>query len=682
MTDSNERPSNHLSGQTSPYLLQHVHNPVDWYPWGEEAFERSRAENKPIFLSIGYSACHWCHVMERECFENEAIARVLNAGFISVKVDREEFPAVDDVYMTAVQLMTGSGGWPLSVFLTPDLRPFFGGTYFPPDDAPGRAGFKTILERISSAWVSHAHQLGAGADEVVAAVRNSLGSSSGGTPGPLSTSIAANAVRSLERHFDKRWGGFGGAPKFPPSATLGFLLKYHRRAHNASARDMVMLTLERMAAGGLYDQLGGGFHRYTVDERWLVPHFEKMLYDNALLAMVYLEAGRSGEGDGLLRVARETLDYVLRDMTAPSGAFYAAEDADSEGREGAFYVWTRAEIMTWLGAKEGGLFCDWFGVTDEGNFEGSNILTRGWQPQKGPDDWAERDRLRERLLERRNRRVRPGRDEKIIVGWNSLMISALCRGYQVLGPSRYLDAAVLGAGDLLSRSDGGTSLRHSYRNGPGPDAAHLDDHALLILALLDVYESTLDRQWLESASRIRDRMMGQFKDPSGVGFYSVGAGHANLIARPKPFMDGATPPGNASAAEALLRLGRLTGRSADELEAERLLASVSEGMTQHPSAYMSFLNVLELSLADPVDIVILGDPADPQTKSLLHAACRAAPQQRVIAGGGREPGYGGLVAPWVDGKAMQDGKPTAYVCCGNACRPPVTSASDLETLLR
>jgi uncharacterized protein YyaL (SSP411 family) len=492
--------TNHLASETSPYLRQHASNPVDWYPWCDAALDRAKQENKPVFLSVGYSACHWCHVMERESFTEPAIAEFLNEHFISIKVDREERPDVDEIYMTAVQILTGGGGWPLNVFLTPDLEPFFGGTYFPPVDVYGRPGFGSLLKFIAKTWQDSPEQVVNSASNLTRAIHRTV-DRTGGTSAPVERAILQNAVASLERSFDSEWGGFGGAPKFPPTGSIAFLLRQYRHTRSSELLHLATFTLDRMAQGGIHDHVGGGFHRYSVDERWLVPHFEKMLYDNALLARVYLEAAQVTGRESYRSVARNTLDFVLRDMTDSTGGFHCALDADSEGEEGRFYVWSRDEIETVLGTDDGALFCEYFGVTKAGNFEGSNVLHYSEassdavrQRFESHEDFVGKIQAWcERLRKVRASREWPGKDDKVLASWNGLMISALARGYRVLRDEKYLKAAEQAAGFVLTDMSHGTELQHRYSRNPSDNKlgtnsvpAFLDDYAEMANALIDL----------------------------------------------------------------------------------------------------------------------------------------------------------------------------------------------------
>lgn len=588
--------TNRLLHSTSPYLLQHAHNPVDWYPWGPEALERSRSEEKPIFLSIGYSACHWCHVMERESFENEEIAAILNREYVSIKVDREERPDLDEIYMTATQLMTQSGGWPMSVFLTPDLKPFYAGTYFPPRDMYGRPGFGTLLTEIARAWRERRAALEEQGERVCAAIER-VGLSAEGQS-TVEAELLSSAVEQIRRGYDPRNGGFGGAPKFPPSMRLELLLNRHRDTPDEGALAMITQTLDRMARGGMYDQVGGGFHRYSVDERWLVPHFEKMLYDNALLARLYARAYADTGRWYYRRVATEIFDYVLREMTHPEGGIYSTTDADSEGEEGKFFVWSPAQVREVLGQEDGELFCRLYDITPAGNFEGHSIPNL---LPIGLDDWAaelnatpeELDArlapMRRRLWEAREQRIHPLLDDKILTGWNGLMIRAYAEGYRALGEDRYRAAAERAAEFVLTRLREGDRLLRTYREGKAHLNAYLEDYAYLAAALLDLHTVMGDLRWRDEGIWAVNRMNELFWDDLGGGYYFTTHDHEQLITRPKHFQDGATPSGNSVAAQALIRAAQITGDESYRQRAGRLLSLAAPQMTEMPAGFPNML---------------------------------------------------------------------------------------------
>ncbi|HEV3339399.1 MAG TPA: thioredoxin domain-containing protein [Pirellulales bacterium] len=666
---------NHLTQETSPYLLQHASNPVDWHPWGPEAIERSRRENKPIFLSVGYSACHWCHVMEHESFENDSIARRLNEGFVSIKVDREERPDLDQIYMTAVQAMAGRGGWPMSVFLTPDLKPFYGGTYWPPTARMGMPGFDQVIEAVLDAWQHRREQVNAQAGALAADIdragRMAL------PPGELSLKPITAAEAALERIFDHQHGGFGGAPKFPHPMDLRLLLRCWRREPRAELLKIVTLTLDGMAGGGIYDQIGGGFHRYSVDERWLVPHFEKMLYDNGLLSRAYVEAFQATGQREYARVAHETFDFVLRDMTSPEGAFFSTLDADSEGEEGKFYVWTPAEIEAVLGAEAAKTFCRVYDVSDEGNFEGHNILnlpktldqcTRILSREASELE-AELAASRARLLEVRNKRVWPGLDDKVLVSWNALMIDSLAYAAGALDEPRYLNAARSAADFLLGklrRPDG--RLLHSWRSGQARFDAYLDDYTYLANALVTLYEASFEERWIDAAVELADVVLAQFEDEESGGFFFTAADHERLISRQKDVQDSSVPSGNSMAATLLLRLGKLCGRGDYLSAAERTLKAFMTLVEKHPTAAGQMLIALDYDLGPTSELVLLGP--SPQVVEVAAGLRRRFLPNKVIAcrpGQGHSRSLDGAF----EGKRIEDGKPTLYVCRNFTCESPV-----------
>jgi uncharacterized protein YyaL (SSP411 family) len=569
--------ANHLLDETSPYLKQHAFNPVDWYPWGPEALERAQKLDRPIFLSVGYSACHWCHVMEYESFEDPDVAKILNDHFVSIKVDREERPDLDQIYMNAVQMMTGQGGWPMSMFLTADLQPFYGGTYFPPADRYGRPLLKGLLLALGvvspssrSEITNQAGQITEQLQKMGGLPRDVAGTGDPATTGQLQPDLIRHAVSALSRAFDSRFGGFGSAPKFPHAMELRVLLRAYRRFGSEDALNMARLTLDRMAMGGMYDHLGGGFHRYSTDERWLVPHFEKMLYDNALLTLAYLEAFQATGESFYREVVQETLDYVLREMTSPEGPFYSTQDADSEGVEGRFYVWSAEEIEQILGRESADLFCEVYDVTPGGTWEGHNILNRA----KTYEQYARLRKIPEteirstlaqskkKLLDARGRRVWPGRDDKVLTAWNGLMIDALANAGMILEKPAYIEAAQRAADYILTwmRRPDGRLLRTSMAGAKPKLNAYLEDYAFLLNALVSLYEASHAAQWIESALDLARVMIDQFWDPAGGGFFFTGRDHEPLIARTKDPQDSSIPSGNSMAVMGLLRLSRLTGR--------------------------------------------------------------------------------------------------------------------------
>ncbi|MBX3440991.1 MAG: thioredoxin domain-containing protein [Planctomyces sp.] len=680
------REPNRLAAETSPYLLQHAYNPVDWRPWGDEAFEEARRLDRPVFLSVGYSACHWCHVMERESFEDEAIAELLNSRFVSIKVDREERPDVDQIYMTAVQALTQRGGWPMSVFLTPDRQPFFGGTYWPPRARMGMQGFHEILQAIDDAWQNRRQDVRTSAASLTEAVARM--SAMEFDPAELSVDLLRNAMRALLRTFDARYGGFGGAPKFPHPMDLRVLLRCWKRFGDADALDAARLTLDRMVAGGIYDHLGGGFHRYSTDARWLVPHFEKMLYDNALLVPAYLELWQIERRPDDARVVRETLDYVLREMTSPEGPFFSTQDADSEGEEGRFFVWSVEEIESLLETDDARVFCYAYDVAPGGNWEGASILNR---PK--PSDQAaavlgmsadELDRrlsaARAVLFEARGKRVAPGRDDKVLVSWNGLMIAAMARAGAVLGEPRYAAAAARAADCLLANvRDEQGRLLHSWKDGRARFRGYLDDSACLIDGLVELQQATSDARWIDAALELADRMIRDFAADDGGFFYTAGD-HEALIARTRDVQDNATPSGAAMAAFALLRLGRLASRTDLEERGYRTLQAVSGLMAEHPRAAGQSLLALDFHLG-PSPEVVLAEPtsgaADPLVAEVRQRFLPGALLLRTVSG---EP-VPEWMAPLVANRRPVSGAATAYVCERGLCREPCTDPAALGRLL-
>jgi uncharacterized protein YyaL (SSP411 family) len=678
--------ANRLAQETSPYLLQHANNPVDWHPWGPEAIQRARREQKPIFLSIGYSACHWCHVMEHESFENPEIARLLNDNFVSIKVDREERPDLDHIYMSAVQSISGRGGWPMSVFLTPDLEPFFGGTYWPPTSRMGMPGFDRVLSAVMDAWTNRREETVEQAGRLAEHVRAL--SSFSPEPRELSPDLLRSAGAALERSFDHRHGGFGGAPKFPHPMDLKLLLRLWRRQPHEGVLQMVTHTLDKMAAGGIYDHLGGGFHRYSVDERWLVPHFEKMLYDNALLASCYLEAWQATQSERYLDVVRETLDYVLREMTDAAGGFYSTQDADSEGVEGKFYVWTPAEVQAVLGEKAAGTFCYVYDVSEQGNFEGHNILnlpkTLGQCAQllnRDPGDLqAELAASRAKLLAVRDQRVHPGLDDKVLVSWNGLMIEAFAQAAAALEDDRYRDAAVRAAEFLLTRMrQPGGRLLHSWRQGSARFEAYLDDYAALASALVTLYEATFDERWIDEAVSLADVLQAQFADAQGGGFFYTATDHEQLIARHKDVQDSSVPSGNALAATALVRLGKLCGRDDYLQSAQSTLRSFARLMQEYPTATGQMLVALDLWLGPTREIAILGDATASDTQHVLADLRRRYVPRKLVAFRFRSNGAhrSAHLEPLFAGKSTSSGEPVAYLCENFACQAPRVGRAEI-----
>jgi hypothetical protein len=664
---------NRLAKETSPYLLQHADNPVDWYPWGEEALNRARAEDKPILLSIGYSACHWCHVMAHECFENNEIARLMNENFVNIKVDREERPDLDAVYMEAVQAITGSGGWPLTVFLTPEGKPFFGGTYFPPQDRHGMPGFPKVLRTVVDAYQNRRSEIETVVQQIVASLTSKTESSA--VKEPLVTDIIGQAYRGLRRDFDKDNGGFGTAPKFPQSMTLEFLLRYFHRSQDRDALEIVNLTLEKMAKGGIYDQLGGGFHRYATDSSWLIPHFEKMLYDNALLSRVYLHAYLV-TGKQLFRsIAEETLDYVLREMTGPHGGFYSTQDADSEGVEGKYYLWTFQEIAEVLGKKTSQIVGDYFGVTAQGNFDGQNILhvVRDLEPEAS----SIMKQAKASLLKRREQRIRPSRDEKILASWNGLMLASLAEAACALERENYLAAAVANGSFLLNSMISDGYLKHTYKDGQAKIDGYLDDYALVIDGLLALHQATFSGECLRQAIRLGEVMAEQFWDEPTHMLYDTSNRYEDLFVRPRSTYDGALPSGASAATLVLLKLAKLTDKEQFKQMAMRSLESMQESMRQYPLGFSNWLCDLDLYLSNPKEIAIIGPRDHPETSELLRILCTTWLPNKVVAAYDPDDPAPVSELKLFENRQMIGNQPTVYVCEHYTCQAPVTDPASL-----
>jgi len=664
---------NRLARETSPYLLQHAHNPVDWYPWGEEAFARARAEDKPVLLSVGYSACHWCHVMERESFENPAIAAIMNEGFVSVKVDREERPDVDHIYMQAVQSMTGHGGWPMTVFLAPDGTPFYGGTYFPPEDRHGLPGFPKLLAAIADAWRSRRAEVMQSGRELAESLGQ--GDRLRRSTTLLTDELLFTAFQGLSSQFDEEWGGLGSAPKFPQPMIWEFVLRFFKRSANPYAQRMVHTTLVRMARGGMYDQLGGGFARYSVDAHWMIPHFEKMLYDNAQLASLYLHAWLAFGDPECRRVCEETLDYLLRDMTDPAGGFYSAEDADSEGHEGKFYVWTAEEIRAVLGADADRALAYW-GVDRGPNFEGKSNLFLAGEPD--PESIAP---LRRRLLEARAKRVRPGRDDKVLAGWNGLACRALAEAGRALGRADYVAAAVRNAEFLLGSMRRAGRLLRTWKSGQARLKGYLEDYAMVAAALVDVYEATFERRWLDAARGLADDMLGLFWDDTLEGFYDTGHDHERLIVRPRNLFDNAVPSGTSVAIETLLRLAVLTGEAMYESRALAALRPVADLIGRYPSGFGRFLCALDFHLGPRVEVALVTLAGNGGLEPLATEVFGRFMPNRVVAGMVTGDSQASAGVPLLQGREAIDGLATAYVCRNYTCDLPATDRTTLARQL-
>jgi hypothetical protein len=676
--------TNRLAREKSPYLLQHQHNPVDWFAWGEEAFAKARTENKPIFLSIGYSTCHWCHVMERESFENEATAKILNDNFVSIKVDREERPDVDKIYMTFVQATTGSGGWPLNVFLTPDLKPFFGGTYFPPENRYGRGSFPQVLQQVTQLWQTRHGELTNSADDIHARL-SAAGENLTISNAVLSAEDVRRAGSVLKGAFDPRHGGFGGAPKFPQPSHPGFLLRYARRFHDDEATRMVVQTCEHMAAGGINDQLGGGFARYSVDAEWLVPHFEKMLYDNAQLVQLYLDAWLVSGDSRHADVARDILEYVRRDMTHPEGGFYSAEDADSEGHEGKFYCWTKAELSELLSPAEFKVAVRYFGITEAGNFvdhshpqplANQNVLSIVDSKLSAPEKVL-LDAARQKMFAARSKRVRPHLDDKVLASWNGLMLGAFARAYAVLGDRPYRATAEKNLAFLQAKLwDAKTkTLYHRWRDGQRDQVQLLEGYAFLLSGVIDLYEATLEPKHLDFAVALADAMLARFYDPDNGGFWQSSAEAKDLIRRVKDDYDGAEPSGNSVAALTLLKLGKITDRREFTAAAEKTLRLFAGRLQQTPQAMPFMLQALDFSLEEPRRAVVAGDPSSSRLAELVHAIHSIYRPNRVVLGNA------GLVEEFARTLPAKDG-PVAYLCTGTACSPPTSDLAQLKNLVK
>jgi uncharacterized protein len=675
---------NKLASEKSPYLLQHAHNPVDWFPWGQEAFDKAKADNKPIFLSIGYSTCHWCHVMERESFEDQEVADLLNSKFISIKVDREERPDVDHIYMSVCQGMTGHGGWPLTIIMTPEQKPFYAGTYFPKNSRMGMPGLMDILEQISSRWETDRSALEKTGEQIVSAVTEQILVS---RPGELSQATLDEAYELLEQSFDAKYGGFGKAPKFPTPHNLAFLLRYYQQSGKQKALEMVEKTLNSMADGGIYDHIGFGFSRYSTDSYWLVPHFEKMLYDNAQIAWVLLETYQVTKNERYARVAREIFSYVLRDMVSPEGGFYSAEDADSEGEEGKFYVWTPEEVLSVLGPELGTLYNACFNIKPDGNFEGKNIpnlLMVNFEDLADkysltPEELRTKlDLAREKLWAEREKRIHPHKDDKVLTAWNGLMIAALAKGAQILDPTyaQPVEKAVQFILDKMVDSKGRLLAR--YRDGEAAYPAYVDDYAFLIWGLLELYEATLNVFYLKTALKLNADLIAYFWDNEQGGLFMYGQDSEQLLTRPKEVYDGATPSGNSVAALNFLRLARLTGGSELEERADAIFTTFAGNINNYPAGYTYMLSALWFALTPGKEIVIGGELNDPETQAMIKAVReRFLPAKVVIY---QNPELAELIPSVADQQPL-NGQATAYVCANFACQAPVTTAEALRALL-
>ena len=681
--------TNHLIHETSPYLLQHAHNPVDWYPWGEEALALAKSKNLPIFLSIGYAACHWCHVMEKESFENEEIAKILNENFVPIKVDREERPDIDEIYMSAVNMMTGSGGWPLSVWLTPDLKPFFGGTYFPPDDRWGRIGFKNILLRISELWHTKREEILQSAENLTDAIKQLNVVSS--TKITIDLQLWKRTATLLRNMHDSKYGGFGRAPKFPRAMDLMFLLRYYFYANDKSALDMVSTSLQAMANGGIFDQLGGGFHRYATDEKWLIPHFEKMLYDNALLPIVYLEYYQISKDEFYRRIALQTADFVLREMLSPEGGFYSSLDADSEGEEGKFYTWTKKEIEHLLDEKEEKLFASIYGVSDKGNWEGVNILHKTKSLEQAAKELGisrtKANELlksaRKKLLAARNERVRPATDDKIITSWNCLMIIALCKAYQISGTERFLVAAKKAIDFLRKKMLIKEHLYRTFGRGKAKHHGYLTDYALFVAALIEFYMSSFDIEYLLLALDLNELCLKYFWDDQEKAFFFVPITENNLLIKNRNEFDNVIPAGNSVSIGNLLTLYQFTGNDHFKEIALQAVSSCADKIQKSPLGFSYLLSVLEAELAKPKEIVISGRREKENFDKFVSEIWATFFPNKIIAWANPQfQRNNDQVASWpiFAGKFSDDNR--VYICEDYSCQAPIDTLDGLREYLR
>jgi uncharacterized protein YyaL (SSP411 family) len=684
------RHTNRLARETSPYLQQHAHNPVDWYPWGDEALGKAKAEDKPVLLSIGYSACHWCHVMEHESFEDERIAALMNRDFVNIKVDREERPDLDQIYQYVVQMFGVGGGWPLTMFLTPDKEPFYGGTYFPPDDRFGRPGFPKVLEAVARYYRERKAEV----QQTTQQVKQGLQGLSSFTASsrPLHKTVIENAARKLNNGFDDAHGGFGTQPKFPNPMNLALFLRYWRASGNESYRQMALLALQKMAQGGIYDQLGGGFHRYSVDAHWLVPHFEKMLYDNAQLLRLYADAYRITKDTFYRGVVVETVGYVRREMLHSEGGFYATQDADSEGEEGKFFVWTPEQITAILGPNVGEIFCRAYGVDEQGNFEhGTSILHRVVSPEWVAQEFGQNAEAveqmliegRQKLFMAREQRIKPFRDEKIIVAWNGLMISALLDAAALLDEEPIKQDAVRSIEFILTHLARDGELLHSYKDGPAAIPAYLDDYASFVGCLLDAFEVTGERRYLELAEQFHASTMAHFWDDVQGGFFLTGSDHEELIQRPKDPFDHAVPGGNSLAVHNLLRLYYYTGEEEHLQRAEKTLRLFCDHMEENPFSFGHMLCALDFYLETPKEIAIVGQRGAAETQALFRVVHDTYVPNKILLLVDPEAGLDEAFAHLpLSEMAQRDGKATAYVCHHFACSAPTTEPMGLASLLQ
>jgi uncharacterized protein len=678
--------TNHLIQESSPYLLQHAHNPVDWYPWGDEAFAKARAENKAVLLSIGYSACHWCHVMAHESFEDEQIAQLMNENFVNIKVDREERPDLDQIYMNAVQMMTHHGGWPMTVFLTPDGVPFYGGTYFPPQDRYNMPGFPRILIGVAEAYRDRPDDIAETGMSLLNELRRL--STSSRSDAPIETKTLDTAHAGIVSSYDSVHGGFGAAPKFPPAMVLEFLLRTHSRTGNKEAVEIVARTCDKMANGGIYDHLGGGFHRYSTDAKWLVPHFEKMLYDNALLSRLYLHYFQQTFSQSARNTAEGILDYVLREMTDPTGGFYSTQDADSEGHEGKFFVWDLKEIHTILPDADAALFCAYYNVTDTGNFEGKNILnvTTSLEEVARKNSVSvsqlqeSLERSRRKLFDHRETRVKPDRDKKILTSWNGLMLASFSEAGVILDRPDYTDAARRNAEFVLTnlRRDG--LLLRTYKDGVAKFNAYLEDYAFLVDGLITLFETTGELRWLKESQVLTERMIKEFWDDDNGGFFFTGKSHENLIVRSKDYFDNATPSGNSVAALVLLRLAVLLNKENYRNLAITIFREISDSARRYPSGFGYALSAIDFFLSTPKEVAIVGKDAR-DINPLLREVWRKYLPNKVVAPGRENDAEAASLVPLLENRDSVRGSATAYVCEGYACQLPVQDVQALAAQL-
>ncbi|MFA6940005.1 MAG: thioredoxin domain-containing protein [Clostridiaceae bacterium] len=669
--------TNRLIDEKSPYLLQHAHNPVNWYPWGDEAFEKAKLDDKPIFLSIGYSTCHWCHVMERESFEDNQAAEVLNKYFISIKVDREERPDIDHIYMTVCQALTGSGGWPLTIIMTPDKKPFFAGTYFPKNDRMGMMGLISILESVRKAWADNRDQLLSSSSQILSLIKQQDNISGK----ELSSDVIQEAFSQFEYDFDKVYGGFGDAPKFPTPHNLSFLLRYWYKTKDKTALEIVEKTLDSMYRGGIYDHIGFGFSRYSTDRKWLVPHFEKMLYDNALLAIAYLETYQITKNKKYSDVALQIFTYILRDMTSEEGGFFSAEDADSEGEEGKFYVWSDDEIKLVLGNQEGNKFCEYFNITPKGNFEGKNIPNLINSHIKETDQEFIKS-CRGKLFKYREKRIHPYKDDKILTSWNGLMIAAMAIGGRALGNNEYIIASEKAASFIfknLIRKDGRLLAR--YRSGDAAFPAYIDDYAFLIWGLIELYETTYNSEYLQKAVNLNNDLIKYFWDSQNGGLFVYGSDSEQLITRPKEIYDGATPSGNSVSALNFLRLARLTGMYDLEEKALELLKSFGKSIESYPKGHSYALTALLFINSPGKEIVIASDNINEETKKMTGIINEEFRPFAVSLLYTAETKDIENLVPFITDYKSVNGKPAAYVCEKFSCQAPVTDSGSFNKML-